>query len=88
MVAGGHHNHNACLPCLLDGLAERIERGALIDAAPQQEIPNRNVVLGFELDCLQHSLNDDAVSALSILIQHTQIDEVDARSQAPELAIV
>ena len=88
VVAGGHHHHDASLPRLFHGQAKRIGLIGFIDRAAQREVDHPDVVLTLQGDGLLNTGNHVAVSAVAILIQHPDIDQVDARGNTLDGPIV
>ena len=75
IVAGGHYNNDAGIPSLLDRLAERILRIALVHRAAKRKVDYADIVDGLQGDGGLDGVDDGAVLPCPIAIQHAEIQD-------------
>src|ERR1019366_905022 len=84
-VARSNYHHNASLPGGFHCLAHRIERVALEHRTSQRHVNYTDVVGVFQRDRLLNGGDHLAVGARSVLIEYTQVDDVDVGSHTGKL---
>src|SRR6267378_4228546 len=72
-VPSGYHHDDAGIPGCFHGLAQRIERIALVDRASHRQVQDPDVVGALEHDCLLNCSNHRAISSRTVPIERAEI---------------
>src|SRR5208337_3615672 len=75
IVAGRDHHDDACMPCLLNCLAQWVAGVALIDRPAHRQIDDSDVVGVLQLDSRLDGLDDEAVAALAGAVQYAKVNQ-------------